>query len=75
MSHEHPHLLLDLKLKASVDLRKAINPLAKARVFRIFWEGLTISRLSPVKMVNRITRIIRIMDEVRIVKWITLFIN
>ena len=66
----------DLKLKASVVLRRAIKPLAKARVFVFSGNDLVSSRaFSTVKMVNGVTKIIRIMDKVRIIKRISFFIN
>ena len=41
-------------------------------IFRICF---SICSLSPVKLVNSITRIVRVMDEVRIVKWIAILIT
>ena len=68
-------ILETLKSESICRLTKGNQPFHIVTALDIFRICFSICSLSPVKLVNSITRIVRIMDEVRIVKWIAVLIT
>ena len=68
-------ILETLKSEGICRLTKGNQPFHIVTALDIFRESFPICSLSPVKFVDSITRVVRVMDEVRIVKWIAILIT
>ena len=68
-------ILETLKSEGICRLTKGNQPFHIVTALDIFRICFSICSLSPVKFVDSITRVVRVMDEVRIVKWIAVLIT
>ncbi|CKG54343.1 Uncharacterised protein [Streptococcus pneumoniae] len=68
-------ILKTLKSEGICRLTKGNQTFHIVTALDIFRISFTICSLSPVKLVDCITRIVRVMDEVRIVKWVAVLIT